>query len=501
MEQIQEEQKNIRSLAEKVRNQITIGKINQEVKHDIDILENSKDCQTETIDNQFYLLSTLAKYYKSINHYDKAGKYSRDALRMVNDVADSSIKMVIDTYIEYAILERDYEQQSTARIELAKLLAFLDKKEYKDDYAYGLIFSHLGKISFDEENPEAGFTQMEKALKYFKAVQPVTNPVVRNTIRFLAGTYIKTENYSKALKLHEELLKAYEEDENISAGVQERMEIGQIYFYIDLKEARRQMTDTIKFITENSSEMEEEITKATLMLAEIDEHMMNFPRAITYYKRALDDLKKMYNKNHFMVVYVYSKIGTISLKINNQKQAREYLEEGLELSKDYPKIRLQFLYALGKIYSSKKEYTKAFDMFTQFMDKLKADGRRISKAYANTLQSIAYNYIEQENYETAYQYYTEALLIYEKVGNCREEKGLCSIRLAYCCENTDHNNFEKAERYYEKGFKLIEQGRNREVIEEALAAIIDYHTRIGNFEKRRKYEDKYVKLVLNQKDV
>lgn len=483
----------ILSLCMKVREQIIKESTNEvkEIKEMEGFLASKGEYSTN---ERFFMLSTVAKYYRKKRNYDKAGNYSRQAIRLAQDIDNDYIEMVIDTYLDYAALESDYGQLSNARIELAKLLALLDTKKYQDAYAYGVIFSRLGKVALAEENMESGLTQLEKALNYFQKAVPFTHPIIAKTVDTLSDAYIKVENYTKALEYHQQLLKAYQEEKDKEAAARTLLKIGEIQFYIDLKEARKTLTQAIKHMDELFQGNHLDIAKAVLMLAEKDENMGNFPRAINYYKQALAQLTFFYDDTHFMIVYVYSKIGTISMKIYKLNDAKEYLEKGLELATPYPKIRQQYLYALGKIYSDEKNYDKAFTMFKEFIERLEQEGQKKSLAYGNTLQAIAFNYLQQEKIEDAYSYYKEALAIYETLPNCKEEKGLTLIRLAYCYENREEKDVKKAESCYEKGFKIIEKVHQPALVEEALAGIIDFFTRNHNPHKRRIYEDKFVKL-------
>ncbi|WP_085992603.1 tetratricopeptide repeat protein [Oceanobacillus senegalensis] len=467
----------------------------QKAKVKIMELENKLESKPELVsDDRFLILSTLAKYYRKIKQYDKAGNYSRQAIRMTKDVSKEYIEVIIDTYLDYAALEREYGQQSTARIELAKLLAFLDANDYKDSLSKGHIFSSLARISMEEENMESGLAQLEKALVYYHKAVPTTHPIISKTVDILSGAYIQIENYPKAIELYEELRKAYREQGDKESEARILLKIGEVNFRVDLRKARKTITDAIKLMDEIYKGNHLEISKAILMLAEIDENLGNFPRAINYYKQALQQLTSFYDENHFMIVFIYSKIGTLSIKTFKWKNAREYLEKGLVLSTPFPKVRSQFLYALGKIYSDEKDFEKAFAVFQEFLEQLEKGGKKKSLACGNTLQAIAFNYVQQEKYEEAFSYYKKALEIYENLPNCKEEKGLTSIRLAYCYENMEEKDIQRAEYYIEKGFYLIERARNKELIEEALAGIIEFYTRNLNQRKRRMYEDKFVKL-------
>ncbi|WP_068672603.1 lipopolysaccharide assembly protein LapB [Oceanobacillus sp. Castelsardo] len=483
---------------EEIREKIIGGYI-EEVREKIKELEARLQQQDLTVEEQFYALSTLGKFYRKVKNYDKAGDYCRRSLRLSKKLEKPQLEMIIDTYLDYAYLEMEYGQESNARMELAKLLAVLDNNDYRDSYTYGTIFSSLAKVSIMEENIENGIKQYEKALNYFRESLPETHPVLSSTIYKLSDVYIQIEDYPSALELHKQLMEAYQTKDNKRLESKELLRIGEIHFYIDLKEARKIVTNVIKLMAELSEENPLDMAKAVLMLAEIDENMGNFPRAINYYKQAQNELMKIYEESHFMIVYIYSKIGTISIRTFKLDQAKEYLERGLPLSNPFPKIRMQFLYALGKIYSDKKDYDKAQKVFSEFLQRLEQEGRKNSIAYGNTLQAIAFNHLEQENVELAFTYYQDALAIYEKISNCKEEKGLTYIRLAYCYENRRNQDLNKAEECYEKGFNIIEKTRKQELLEESLAGIIEFYNRNNQPVKRKIYEDKFVKLVNKKK--
>ncbi|MED4473704.1 tetratricopeptide repeat protein [Oceanobacillus caeni] len=471
----------------------------EKVKEKIKELEIHLEQQNLTVEEQFYALSTLGKFYCKVKNYDKAGDYCRRSLRLSKKIENNHLEMIIDTYLDYAYLEMEYGQESNARMELAKLLAVLDNHEYRDPYTYGTIFSSLARVSLMEENIENGMKQYEKAVNYFRESLTETHPVLLSTIYELSDIYIKIEDYQSALKLHKQLMEAYQMNNNKRLEARELLKIGEIHFYIDLKEARKIITDAIKLMAKLPEENPLDMSKAVLMLAEIDENMGNFPRAINYYKQALNELLKIYEESHFMIVYIYSKIGTISIRTFKLDQAKEYLERGLPLSNAFPKIRMQFLYALGKIYSDKKDYGEAQKVFDEFLQSLEQEGRKNSIAYGNTLQAIAFNHLEQENVELAFTHYQDALAIYEKIPNCRDEKGLTYIRLAYCYENLPNQDLNKAEICYVKGFNMIEKTRNQELLEESLAGIIEFYNRNNQPSKRKMYEDKFMKLVNKKK--
>lgn len=444
------------------------------------------------------ITTTIAKYYRKARNYDKSAKYSREAINTAKKLASEQMAVQIEASLDYAKLELLYNQHTSARKILAALLQLLEKHKWSDHYAYGLTYRLLAKVGIEDMMFDTSVNQLEEALLFLKKAVSNDHPIIYQTVEDLTEVHIRMENYHKALHLQEQLLETYQESNNkhIMAAIQ--LKIGEIYFYLDLKQARRSITIAIELLGELDSPVYLETAKANLLLAELDENMENYPRSITYYKRALTELKHAHNREHFMTVYAYSKIGTIAMKINELPEAKAYLEEGLDLAKEHPRIRMQFLYALGKLYSNEKSYQKAYTMFRSFLEQLDQDDRKKTKAYADTLQAIAFNFIEEEKIDAAFDYYQTAVDIYKQLKPaCPEELGFASIRLAYCSENKQLTDLITASKWYQFGVEKIEKVRNKAISEEAYAGIIDFYTRNEDPIKRTYYENKLVKLQIS----
>ncbi|WP_138418562.1 tetratricopeptide repeat protein [Aquibacillus sediminis] len=497
--QMTNEQEQLLSLQKQIKQKIVNNDLN-EIKTDVQQLElllNYDDNIDQT--SRFLALTSLAKFYKKSSNYDKSANYSRQALKIAKQMESDYKQEVVACYLDFSELERNYQQHANARKIVADLLFLLDKNSWQDPFTYGLTFRSLGHIFIDEEDYENGVKHLNKALNYLREAGSDTSKAVVQLIYELSTTYIKTEEYHQAIVLNQELLAAYKKQNDDASAAEVLLTIGEAYYYVDLKQARKNITEALERLNEIYQDKHLMIAKANLMLAELDENMSDFTRAVTYYQRALEQFKYFYDQSHFMIVYVYSKLGTLSMEKNELELAKDYLETGLELSIHFPKIRLQFLYALGKLYSGEKQYDRAFTVFQEFLDRLKQDDKQKTKAYADTLQAIAYNFIEQEKYNDAYSYYQQALELYKLVKlNCPEEKGLTFIRLAYCYENIDEKDITKAEECYEHGVKSIEKARNKELLEEALTDVINFYSRYPNDQKRKQFEDKLVKLQVKK---
>ncbi len=468
------------------------GQAEKLVKDTEDLLALGTERGAETL---LLVLPALASYYRHIQNYDRSANLFQQALHTGKQAAARHSKNWAEIHFEYAALERQYGHHASARKLLATLLQFLEKREEKDTVSIGRVYSTLGKIAMDEENYQQAASQLRQAVSLFRQSLPETHSLLLQTIDLLSNTFIQMESYQQARDLYQERLKKHREAGNHLLTGKTLLKMGEIDFYLNLRQARKTTGEALSVLEHAVGEKNIEISRAHLLLGELEENMGKFPRAVKHYKYALEQLEHFYEPEHFMVVFAYAKIGTLAMKANDLEEAKTYLEKGLPLSQAFPKVRLQFLYALGKLYSGEELYEKADSFYEDFLQQLQTDDRKQSKAYADTLQALAFNALKQNDTEKAGLDYQKALDIYQQLKTRTfAEEGLCRIRLAYCVGQQDEQDVARAAANYEKGFRLLERTRDPALMEEALAGIIDFFTRHPDSKKRRKYEDKFVKL-------
>jgi len=443
-------------------------------------------------DQKFLTLSTLAYYYRNINNYDKSASFSHRAIRLTKEVSIDYVEVIIETYLEYAALERHYKHYANVRIELAKILVYLEKQKITHPAFYGEIYYSLGITSIAEGNIEIAINQLQSARKYFQQKLPIIHRKTIQTIHALSDAYLHGEHYQEALELYQLLREAYHDNESKVMEARTLLKIGEIEFYINLKDARKTITHAIKVLNDTNRATAYDFMQGNLMLAEIDEHIGNYPRAITYYKRAIEQ-EQLDSENQFLIMYIYSKLGMISTRINELDKARSYLEHALQLSADFSSMRVPFLYALAEIYARKNLHEKLLSIFEEIQTYEKNENK-LSITYANLLQTLGLSFAKKKKFEDAITYYEEALLIYRNFSNSKEENGLTFIRLAYCYEYKKEKELDKAEECYEKGVTILKKARNKELLREALEEIVGFYSRNPNEANRNLYAIKLLNL-------
>ncbi|WP_058308017.1 tetratricopeptide repeat protein [Gracilibacillus massiliensis] len=458
------------------------------VKQDVTKFESQlKKMDGLSIKELLYLHYAVALFYTKQNNYSLASHHFQQAVKYRGQ--DRQTKQLwLQAHLDFVQLDEQFKQYAQARMTLAKVLQYMEKNhQHVVDIAR--IYQKIGWLFFQEEELHQAHMQLEEAKKLFLQFYRLPDPNVMKVNDQLAEVYLALEQPELAEQLFENVIRKHKEDLTKVGEATLLLKLGELNFHTDLKTARKNISAAKNLVSEDHPLY----LRAYMLLAEIEENIKAFPRAIKYYRKALNIVLKAYPKDHFLIVFIYSKLGTISLKIGEKEQAQTFLESGLPLASQHPKIRMQFLYALGKLYSGQKEYTKAFDMYTDFLQGLETEDKTRTLAYANTLQAIAYNYLAQDQFGDALVRYAEALRIYDKLGsNCREERGLSAIRLAYCYQTTGDN--KEAEKYYLQGIQLLEKVNNIGLKEEAYLAIIAFYQETKQPKQRRLYENRLVNL-------
>jgi hypothetical protein len=458
--------------------------------------------QEFSVSNQLTIALSLAKYFRKRNQYDKSAHYSRQAIQQAKIGKLRLTRPLVDAYLNYAKLEKDYNQIDNARKLLATLLMQLEKNRVEDNYIFGLVYHLLAQIGFQDLAFDTAVEQFKEALTCFRKAIPEEHPIIYQTINELTETYIRMEHYQDALYLQEKTLQDYQKTDDKLTQALILLRMGEIYFYLDLKKARKAITQSLALLKALEQPVLLYQAKANLLLAELEENLANALRSINYYKRSLKQLEQVHEQEHFMVVYAYSKIGTLLMKVNQLEDAKYYLEKGLPLTKGHPHIQMQFLYALGKIYSKEQSYEQARNLYQAFLDQLEKANKKQSKAYADTLQAIGFNFIQQNDMEKAFICYQEAIDIYQGLRPVSKDSlGFASIRLAYCYEQKAEKDIAKASEWYQYGVEQIEKLKDKALSEEALAAVIDFYQRHDFPKQQSYYENKLVKLQVNSREV
>ncbi|QGH35429.1 tetratricopeptide repeat protein [Gracilibacillus salitolerans] len=430
-----------------------------------------------------FLHHTVALFYQAEKNYSLASHHFQQAIK--HRYHDKEAEHIwLQAHFAFAKLDEQFKQFSQARMTLAKVLQYLEKKQ-ASNIEIAFVYQRIGRLFYQEEELHQAHTQMEQARTLLLETLEPVDPMVMRVNDQLADIYVALEQPELAIQLFEDIIT--KEDTLLSDEGKAilLMKTGELHFHTDLKRARRIIDQAVKLVnTEHPL-----YVRGYMLLAEIEENLRAFPRAVKYYKQVLEIVNQKYEKDHFLVVFLHSKLGTIELKMGGDQKAKHFLETGLPLSEKYPKIRMQFLYALGKIYSKQEVYDKAFDMYTSFLQGLEAEDKIKTLAYANTLQAIAYNFLMQEDLDNAIVRYHEALSIYQKLGsNCRNEKGLTAIRLGYSYYQT--GEIKQAERYYELGAVTIEKVHEQEIKQEAYLALVEFYKETNQPKKQYEYEHK-----------
>ncbi|MFC4386977.1 tetratricopeptide repeat protein [Gracilibacillus marinus] len=460
------------------------GKRQEVIRDIVAIEEQLKKIEELSTLELLFLHYTAGLFYKEEKNYALASHHFQQTMKYRPKDKETE-QLYIQAHLSFATLDESTNQLKEAKMTLARLLQYLEKHQF-DERIIAKVYQKIGWLFYKEDELHQAHTQLEQAKQLLEKSCKKTDPEMLQLLDKLAEIYIALEQPEKAVALFTNIVDASISKE---ACATIKIKIGELNFHIDLRIARKTIIEAIELVDETHPIY----LRGNMLLAEIEENIVAYPRAVKYYKRAFDHVVQTHEKTHFLHVFLLSKLGTIHLKMGELDKAQSYLEDGLPYAKAYEKIEMQYFYALGKIYSDKELYDKAFDMYTNFLFGLEQEEKTNTLAYGNTLQALAYNYLRQEEMQLALARYSEALQIYSKLGsNCRNEKGLAAIRLGYCYEQLEE--LEKAEDMYKQGIADIERAKDADLMEEAYMAIITFYQKTNQLSKLPLYENKIVKL-------
>ncbi len=270
--------------------------------------------------------------------------------------------------------------------------------------------------------------------------------------------------------------------------------LGELATDVNPKLARKILSQLVKLSDEESQGSSKIVGKAYLLLAEVEENLQKFPRAIKYYQQGLalfsvDDTPKALQS------FIYYKIGVLYSSIGNKDEAIDSLKKGLELANDQVENKIPILVSLGKILGSIEKEEEAFSFLSEALELIEQSTFNNNIIHAEALTEAAYYYFDSGKVDEAIPFYEKAITIYGKEkGVANRKLGMIHMQYAYCLEHKEQPNLPQAGMQYENGLRYLEEAGDRELYENALMDVISFFTTTNNKKKKRTYENKFLKL-------
>lgn len=234
------------------------------------------------------------------------------------------------------------------------------------------------------------------------------------------------------------------------------------------------------------------------MLAEAEEKLQKFGRAIKYYTIALEQLDPDHEEEYDLVLYQMIKLGNLhSIKKQND-DAIYYFKQVVELAnEEFIQYKIDSLISLGKIASTKSEYEDA----VSYLDESHYAIRRNSpfKTKVFSLKPM----LKWHTPISSIMKWGEAVPFYEKamkklrqlVTYPKRDYGMVLMQYAYSLENKDHPDQKAAGKTYEQAIDVLEEVNEPQLLESALGDTIKFFDKTNQQKKKQHYEEKFVQLT------
>lgn len=426
----------------------------------------------------------LAGYQANRRQYEQTILHCQRAVRLAEKVSERDLSFIIESYLIYAAIETAYNQAATARVELAKLLLLLEKRKIKDPNVLGKVYLQLAKTAIADQQSDLAIRQLKESVKFFKRAANDVHPAGQQVMHLLVEVYENAGLYEEAQTLVKEQIKEMMRLRVKKSEITWRIRQGELFFYTDLKKARRILSKTIE-LTEQVEDRQLS-GRVFMLLGEIDEEMQQFPRAISYYERARSALVS----TNQLIGYMEMKIGMLAIKAGHMKKAKHYLKQIPEQAPG--SIREPASYALAALYGQEKQYVKG----KQVLQQLLTNRQEETKIHADALQLLASFEIELNCTEEAIRLFEQASAVYRKKSHYRIVYGMTQLKLGSCYEDVGEE--QQAAVCYEEAVAVMEKARYKEGIEEALVQILRFYEKNEYPLKRYIYENKLVKWQLEK---
>ncbi|MFD1363392.1 tetratricopeptide repeat protein [Lentibacillus salinarum] len=275
------------------------------------------------------------------------------------------------------------------------------------------------------------------------------------------------------------------------------MLLGELAYMCDYKLARRILSAAVQMMEETDTVDRIKLARGYLVLAETEEQLEKYARAIKYFKTGLTYFQANETPDQYMILYLHFKIGMMYSMKNEADESLEYLNKVIDMAGDTnQELTINSLVTIAKTYGSRNENEKAYPYLQEALERLEGSPLANNMAHAEALTEVAFYYFDQSKLTEAVPYYDRAIAVYRNLPQTSHRKlGMIYMQYAYCLEHMAEPNIREAAKSYEKAIEKLELTKDRDLLENALADVIAFFDHTGNQKKKREFENKFVKMA------
>lgn len=406
-----------------------------------------------------YLLANiqnnLANLYFSLERYSQSEELYKQVLKTRRKQAkirdndlffETELAVTLEDYAGLCSKTRRFQDSESLYLEAIEIYERIENKNERGDhlanaYSYlSMLYRDLGRLS---ESIPYQLKALEIHRSLAKTNPTVYLPEVAETLRILAGLYIKNEQFEEAENCYMEVLDilkaikdyAHVHDERLSYTLNGLAELYAITERdIECEASYKEALDIQRRLAKNYPEQFSAPLVGTLsQLAFFYYLTERFSESEALYLEALEITKKSAKANpdiyNPVLTVIYHRLGVLYFELGRNKECEDLFSEALPIERkmvkthpsDYEMILAETLFykgickALDGNYSEAESYLKEFLKIFKRVDIDKND-IRFRDYYLDALDGLCQIQLMKGNYSSAYQFNQERINTIEDLG-------------------------------------------------------------------------------------
>lgn len=478
-------------------------------------------------------ISVAAYYLKTMNiSYEQYIEYLNKHDKDFSNIQEIILKEAGDyEKTRYNIIRLSLEKLTAADKNFADLLLFISVID-SQNIPRDLLDLYMGKSIVDNfiyhlkkyslvVNPLSDSTALLSHISIHRSTQEISFSYLINLLRDSQSlktiTYVLDDYSDQALEEEDfpkmRLMASHLEKILIHSGLLTdfskgllESKLGSIYYFINNSKSKDILKDSLnllenKSLEKLSSEDDSRLARSFLHIGTIYTELRLYREAEKLFDKATHIYGKEGKKNYIELAWVLSHFGNIHRRLGSYEKAKDYLEESIQLQKQYVgdnKRIARTLAYLGSVYRGLGFYQKSINNLEESL-------ALYNKHYSNdhfrigwTLIRLGNVYSDLGDFKKAKQYLEKGLLISKKyLPEDHTTMGLTLTYLGNCYREL--GDYKKSRDCLEQSLKINKKyfGANHRRIGWVLFHLANTYKVIGNQQEAQELFDKVLEIYAN----
>ncbi|HHE37505.1 MAG TPA: tetratricopeptide repeat protein [Candidatus Cloacimonetes bacterium] len=309
-----------------------------------------------------------------------------------------------------------------------------------------------------------------------------------NLFNNLADTYIRFNDFNKALEYYQKALALSQKTNNKEEIANALNNIGITYWNLsDYEKSLESHHESLAIFKAINSKKNIAVTLNNI--GNVYQSLSNYDKSLKFHLKSL----KIYEdtKDEKGIASSLNNIGILYMKLTDYDHALDFFQRSLDICRniDFLQGEANALNNIGAIYFDQKNYKKALENFQNSLNSLEKTGDKSS--IAATLNNIADVYAGLGDNKQALNHFKRALKFETEINN-RFGIALCLKNMGMLLQN-DHQ-YSKASEHFEKSLQIADEINSKELLQEIYLTLSDLNSLQENFQTALENFKKYSKI-------